>query len=101
VAHCVISAVMDTDDMAASPACVVHTNWAPCPHDGQPACPEALHALPGMGTSRSDALRMWKIRTHRQRPLVIHRVDGRPADEHDIDGTGCLCGPELFPPEGG
>ncbi len=99
MAHCVISAVIDSDGGAPwlSPACMVHTCWAPCPSDGEPASPIAIHCLPG--TSRSDAVRMWKIRTHRQRPLVVHRVDGRGAEEHDVEGNGCPCGPEVLPAE--
>jgi hypothetical protein len=96
MAHCVISAVVDSDTepMSTAPACMVHTAWAPCLHDGEPACTTPLHSPPG--TSRSDALRMWKIRTHSQRPLVIHRVDGRSIHEHALDeGTDCACGPEV------
>lgn len=101
MAHCVVSGIIDSDASALSPtpACMVHTQFAPCPLNGQPACPVALHSLPG--TSRTDALRMWHIRTHKQRPLVIHRVDGRPAEEHDIEGGECPCGPEVLAAEEG
>jgi hypothetical protein len=102
MAHCVISAVIDTDDAGSlfpEPACVVHAHWAPCPLDGDPASPLPLHALPG--TTRATATRMWQVRTHRQRPLVIHRVDGRRAEEHDSgDSTTCACGPEVLAAEG-
>lgn len=102
MAHCVISAIVDTDDgNALVPACMVHTHFAPCPRDGEPACPVPLHSLPGAAT-RSEALRMWQVRTHRQRPLVIHRVDGRNIEEHECgDGTECACGPEVLAAEAG
>ena len=36
MAECVISAIHDTDEGGMVPACVVHTTFAPCPHDGEP-----------------------------------------------------------------
>jgi hypothetical protein len=96
MAHCVISAIIDTDADAVRPACVVHTHYAPCPNDGEPANTAPLHALPGVAT-RAQSLRMWQIRTHKQRPLVIHRVDGRGAEDHESgDSTECSCGPEVL-----
>lgn len=35
MAHCVISAVYDTDVDQMMPACVVHAAYAPCPLNGQ------------------------------------------------------------------
>jgi hypothetical protein len=46
---------------------------------------------------------MWQLKTHRQRGLVIHRVDGRDPETHDYDddtGHDCPCGPEVLAPEG-
>jgi hypothetical protein len=97
MAHCVISPIVDADDMVVAEACMVHAHWAPCPRDGEPAAPLSLHAL---GTTREDALNSWQIRTDRQRPLVIHRDDGRPIDAHTSDdGDHCSCGPEIIPAE--
>jgi hypothetical protein len=57
VAHCVISAIVDTDVNALVPACVVHASHAPCMHDGEPANPAPLHAF--NLSEREDAIRMW------------------------------------------
>ena len=102
MAHCVISAVVDTDDgNALVPACVVHATFAPCPHDGEPACPAPLHFLPATGT-RDDALRMWRLRTRGQRPLVIHDEQRTPDPEgHVIEDEirPCPCGAEVLAAE--
>jgi len=97
MAHCVLCPVVDDADLSVTIACTVHAHWEPCPHDGEPAAPLSLHAL---STTREDALRSWEIRTDRQRPLVIHRDDGRPAGAHTTtDGDHCPCGPEIIPAE--
>jgi hypothetical protein len=107
----VISAVVDTDGIEdeaspdtwpAAPACMVHITWAPCPHNGEPACPVPLHAYLGGGTDRDGALRMWRIRTHRQRPLILHtEAAGRTPEDHitEEDMTPCWCGAEVLPAE--
>ena len=99
MAECVISAILDTDEGGMVPACVVHTCHAPCPHDGEPACPAPLHAFAGDGT-RDDALRMWDLRTRRQRPLIIHDEHRIPdAYDHVMEGEihPCPCGAEIIP----
>ncbi len=98
MAECVISAIVDTDDgYSLVPACVVHTTYAPCPHDGEPACPAPLHFFHGNGT-RDDALRMWRLRTHAQRPLIIHT--GSIPDPYDHvyedEVLPCPCGAEIL-----
>ena len=102
MASCVISAIIDTDDgCSLVPACVVHAAHAPCPHDGEPACPDPLHAFPGNGT-RDDVLRLWRLRTRGQRPLIIHTDAIRDPDDHVYeDGVlPCPCGAEIFPAGG-
>jgi hypothetical protein len=92
-----LSLIVTGNPPAERPACVVHTHYLPCPRDGQPASPAALHWLPGR--SRTEALESWEHWYGRQRPFVIHRDDGRAAEEHDISGTGCPCGPEVLAAE--
>lgn len=98
MAECVISAIVDTDNgNALVPACVVHTMYAPCPHDGEPADPAPLHMF--APTARHDAIRMWRLRTHRQRPLIIH-TDRIPDPEDHVCETeviSCPCGAEVLP----
>lgn len=101
MSHCVISAVVEADDplLPVHGACVVHTHYAPCPHNGEPASPIPLHA--DTTPSREEAIERWVRTTHRQRPLVLHRgswADGRD-HEIEIDSDDCWCGPEKFPAE--
>ncbi len=103
MAECVISAIVDTDDgYALVPACVVHTCFAPCPHDGEPACPAPLHMFGHQ--DRAEAIRVWRLRTRGQRPLVIHD-EHRIPDPYDHvmeDETHpCPCGAEIIPAGGG
>lgn len=89
-AHCVLSAVNDGEV-----ACMVHTHYAPCPRNGEPANPGVVHthALP----SREEAIEHWRRRTHGQRTVVIH-VGEMAAGSHDIgvDAVDCPCGPEVI-----
>ena len=98
MAECVISAIVDTGNgNALVPACVVHTAYAPCPHDGEPAAPGPLHHFAGNGT-REEAIRMWRLRTHGQRPLIIH-TDAIPDPEDHVYETRvlpCPCGAEVL-----
>jgi hypothetical protein len=98
VAHCVISVILDAD-LGPVPGCVVHAAYAPCMHDGDPACQVPLHAF--NHNDREAALRMWRIRTHQQRPLIIHdeRLIPDPAD-HVIEDRilPCPCGAEVIEP---
>lgn len=99
MAECVISAVVDTDDgCSLVPACVVHAAHAPCMHDGEPACPVPLHFFPGSGT-REDALRMWRLRTRGQRPLIIHTGAIPDPEDHvyEDEVLPCPCGAEIIP----
>ena len=102
MADCVISAVADTEcGNALVPACIVHAAHAPCMHDGEPACPAPLHSFPGSGT-RDEALRMWRLRTRGQRPLIIH-TDAIPDPQGHVYGDEvmpCPCGAEIIPPGG-
>lgn len=88
-AHCVISRVNDGE-----PACMVHTHYAPCPRDGEPANPGVVHTddIP----SRDEAIAHWYRRTHGQRTLVVHV--GRLGDDHDtgVNAVDCACGPEVI-----
>lgn len=98
MAVCVISAVVDTDDPRAPmrPACVVHTEWAPCLSNGEPASPVALEACDGQyGGSRDGALANWALKTRQQRPLVLHHGDWGDDRLHD-GGRGCWCRPEYL-----
>jgi hypothetical protein len=101
VAHCVISAIVDTDyGNALVPACMVHTCHAPCVHDGEPASPVPLHAF--NHNDREAAIRMWRIRTHQQRPLIIHDEQHIPGPEdHVIEDEilPCPCGAEVLAAE--
>lgn len=71
--------------------CVVHTHYAPCPHNGQPATSTAMHSdgLP----NRAEIVRFWWERTHGQRTLVLHH--GTFADDHE-QSAGCWCKPQVF-----
>ena len=99
MAHCVISVILDAD-LGPVPGCVVHAVYAPCDRDGQPACPVPLHAFGH--DDRDAALRMWRIRTHQQRPLIIHdeRRIPDPAG-HVIEDRilPCPCGAEVLAAE--
>ena len=101
MAHCVISAIVDTDvDYALVPACMVHTCHAPCMHDGEPANPAPLHAF--NLSDRVAAIRVWQIRTHRQRPLVIHDEQRIPDPyDHVLEDEvhPCPCGAEVLAAE--
>lgn len=103
MATCVRSVIIDTDGGlpgVRTEACMVHTHRWPCPRQGHPADPAPLHAYPPY-TTRGQALRMWEIRTARQRPLIIHDMT-RLADPDDhIFETRvlpCPCGPEILNP---
>ena len=100
MAHCVISAILDTDVDAMVPACMVHTTHAPCMHDGEPANPAPLHAF--NLSEREDAIRIWQIRTHRQRPLIIHDERRIPdPNDHVLEDEihPCPCGGEVLAAE--
>lgn len=101
VAHCVISAIVDSDqDYALIPACMVHTAHAPCMHDGELASPVPLHAF--NCAQREDAIRMWQIRTHRQRPLIIHderRIRDPAGHVIEDEIRPCPCGAEVLAAE--
>lgn len=95
MASCVLSTVVDTDNNDATVvACMVHTHYAPCPFNGQPASPIALHSDDVRDGGRLAAVAFWRIRTNGQRPLVLHHgslTDGT----HEL-APDCACGPELL-----
>lgn len=97
MAHCVISAVYDTDVDQMMAACVVHAAYVPCPRYDEPASTVPLHSddVPG----RSDAVRFWELRTHRQRTLVLHHGSLGGDRDHAVgaDDWTCWCEPELLP----
>lgn len=93
MAECVVSPVLDADTNQLFWACMVHTAWAPCPLNGQPANPTPVELT--NDTGRVAAFRMWEERTRRQRPLVLHH--GSWADDRDHDGSACWCQSETFP----
>jgi hypothetical protein len=92
MARCVLSMIVDTDNQNAYIlACMVHTHYAPCPLDGEPACPTPLH-----GWTERDPVRMWEERTGRQRSLLIHNGDVLDPVEHEVgEGLACWCRPEV------
>ena len=98
MAHCVISAIVDTDYVdALVPACMVHAAHAPCMHDGEPACPVPLHAF--NHSDRDAAVHAWQIRTRGQRPLIIHDEQRIPdPEDHVIEDKilPCPCGAEVL-----
>jgi hypothetical protein len=98
MAHCVISAIVDTDvDYALVPACIVHASRAPCMHDGEPANPAPLHAFNHQ--DREAAVRVWRLRTRGQRPLIIHDEKRVPdPEDHVIEDEilPCPCGAEVL-----
>lgn len=100
MAHCVISAVFDTDADQMVPACVVHCADAPCPRDGELASTVPLHShdLP----SRREAVRFWRLRTHGQRTLVLHHGSLGGERDHSVgaDDMTCWCQPEVLEPSG-
>lgn len=93
-AHCVISLVTDTGDAGwpLNPACVVHTHWAPCPHDGAPASPAVLHTE---HTPTAEGL--WWDRTHGQRPLVMHHDLACGDHALGVADVTCWCQPVVLP----
>jgi hypothetical protein len=100
VAHCVISRIVDTDaGNAIVPGCAVHAAFAPCMHDGEPASPVPLHTFDG---DRDEAIRMWRLKTHRQRPLIVHDMT-RITDPHDHvfenEVLPCPCSAEVLAAE--
>lgn len=98
MAECVITAVVDTDNGGnLAPACAVHATWAPCPHDGGPACPVPLHHFAGNGT-REQGIRLWQLRTRGQRPLIIHTGAIPDPQDHvyEDEVLPCPCGAEVL-----
>lgn len=93
MAHCVISAVFDTDGEALVPACIVHAYYAPCPRDGKPASPTPLHGDDRLG--ERQAVEFWERQTDRQRPLVVHH--GSMGDDgHNLQDSDCPCLPSYY-----
>jgi hypothetical protein len=88
-AHCVI-AVLDGDE----PACTVHTHYAPCPRNGEPASALPMHT--DSFNPREEVLAFWREVTDEQRTLVIHEGcfdDYRPHEVGEDDR--CWCIPEV------
>lgn len=95
MAHCVIRTVLDGD--GGRLACIVHTHIAPCPLNGQPASPGALHCDDQPG--REAVIGYWVAATDGQRTLVIHRGDiASKHKPHRLrpDVLDCWCEPEVF-----
>jgi len=93
MAHCVVSAIYDTDVDALVPACVVHAHYAPCPRNGAPASGTPLHSDDHAG--EEAAVAYWTQVTGRQRPFVVHH--GSIADpEHNTEGWDCPCLPSHY-----
>jgi len=82
--------------------CVVHTHYAPCPRDGEPACPDVMHG--DEHPSAEASIRSHRVRTLGQRPLLLHRgslTDVGPAGQDHAVGatdTACWCGGTYYPP---
>lgn len=99
MARCVMSTIIETDeDWEPAVACMVHTHYSPCPHDGEPAATGMLHAW--ATPSRAEVVMFWWRRTLGQRTLVLHfdntPEDDEPAQDH-TQTTDCWCSPELLP----
>ena len=92
MAHCVISPVFDSEMGRMVPACVVHTAYAPCPRNGEAASKTPLETWDDVG--RVAAVEFWLLRTHGQRPLILHH--GRADDERDHEGPDSWCRPERI-----
>jgi len=93
MAHCVISAIYDTDQDALVPACVVHAHYSPCPRDGEPAAAKPLHSDDHNGVD--EAVEYWAQVTDRQRHLIVHH--GSMADDgHNLEGLDCPCLPSHY-----
>lgn len=103
-----LAAVLDADDPTwpVRGACVVHRHYAPCPLDGEPACPDPIHG--DCRPSAEAGLTAHRYRTLGQRPFVQHMgslVDLSPSGaQHyagaDLDAAAaCWCGPVVFPAE--
>lgn len=95
MAYCILSMIVDTDNHDAYVlACVVHTEYAPCSHDGEPASPIALQAWTERDPDGTVA--MWELRTGKQRPLLIHNGDVLDEPELEVGGgLTCWCRPEI------
>lgn len=96
MAHCVISAVFDTDGETVVPACIVHTYYAPCPRNGEPASAKPLHGDDRLG--EQQAVEFWARQTDRQRPLVVHH-GSIGDDDHNLEGWDCPCLPSHYSAE--
>jgi hypothetical protein len=98
MAHCVISAVYDTDADQMMPACVVHAAYTPCPRNGEPASTAPLHSGDGQH-HRREVVRFWELQTDRQRALVLHHgsLGGDRDHAAGADDWTCWCEPELLP----
>jgi hypothetical protein len=94
MAKCVISSIVDTDHGRVVPACMVHAAYAPCHHNGEPACSTPLHADTHLGCT--PVFELWMQRTRGQRRLVLH--NGRLDETHDTTDHGaiCWCKPEVL-----
>lgn len=89
-ARCVISIVNGAD-----PACMVHTHYAPCPRNGEPASASVVHSYPH--PSREAAIGCWRLRTLGQRTLVLHVGDMTDGSHRiGVDDVDCPCGPEVI-----
>jgi hypothetical protein len=78
-------------------ACMVHCCHWPCRYQGRPAVPAPLHMF--HPTGRDQAVRMWEVRTHRQRPLIIHTGTIPDPEDHVFETQvyPCPCGAEILP----
>lgn len=90
-AHCVITTANIAEDV-----CTVHTAYAPCPHDSEPASTAVIHA--DAYPSRDAVLAYWRQITDEQRTLVIHAGDLAGGRGHDIgeNDVTCWCRPEVL-----
>src|ERR1700755_2739447 len=77
--------------VALQTVCMVHTHYAPCPRNGEPASTGALHAEDINGPA--EAVRFWWLRTRGQRTLLLHH--GTFGDDRELS-AGCWCEPEVF-----
>lgn len=96
MAHCVYSLINEGVDNEGV-ACMVHTAYVPCTHNGEPANRTAVHG--DLCAGRAALIQMWTERTDRQRPLHIHRGDMTDGT-HRVEEDGvCPCGPEILQAE--
>lgn len=96
VSRCVTSMVYNEETGRPALACMVHTTYAPCPHNGEPASPAPVHV--DDSPTRVAAIEAARARVGGARPIVVHNGSFNLDDrEHSTEESGCWCGPVTIP----